>query len=135
MALTLRFNCLQTLLIFGTTIEPIGSYRFVVTFRQVGLQLVEILRNIDGLQQLVRDVSQVRLPWALPLKSEGECLIDTVQTGQLIRVDLKQLALDELVAVRPRVRVDLDHQLDHLPDIIRVVVWDPGEGTLAHPLE
>lgn len=48
---------------------------------------------------------------------------------------LEQGAVDEFLARRPPLRIDSQHELDDLPHVVGVVVWNPREITLAYPLE
>ena len=63
---------------------------------------------------------------------EGQ--VCTLKTVQFRSVDLKEGAVDELVAARARLRVNVQHLLYECPYIGRVVVRDPWVNAFAHAL-
>jgi len=64
-----------------------------------------------------------------------EALVNTFQVGELHAVVLEQGAVDEFLARRSSFWIDSQHELDYLPHVIGVVVWDPRKIPLAYSLE
>ena len=63
---------------------------------------------------------------------EGQ--VCTLKTVQFLGVHLKEGAVDELVAARARLRVNVQHLLHECPDIGRVVIRNPRVNAFAHAL-
>ena len=85
-------------------------------------------------QQRVRYVLYVGTVGRRTLQSLLKRLVHTLQTVELLRVDLKHLALDQLITVWPLVGIDLEHQLNDGPYVVGGVVRDTWKDSFADAL-
>ena len=132
---TFGFKSLQSFIDFTTLVEPISRHWFVVSFGKEWLEFLKVFRYIDCLEQLICDTREIRLPRTLSFQSHGEWLVHTIKACKLLWIDLEQLALDQLIAVWSLISIYLYHEPYYLPNVIRVMIWDPWVLTFANSFE
>ena len=72
--------------------------------------------------------------WRGTLEGTLKRVINAIQAIQLLCIDLKHFALDELIAIWSVTWIDSQHKLYDSPYIIRVVIGYPWEDPLAYTL-
>jgi hypothetical protein len=78
----------------------------VVTLRQTLGEHFYILGQVNSLQQLVRDFAQLVTTRGARINRLQKALVNTFEICKLLRVVLKQIAFNELLARWPFFRVD-----------------------------
>ena len=85
-------------------------------------------------RERVRDVADLGSIWRCALESFLKGQVCTLKTVQFLGVHLKEGAVDELVAARACLRVNVQHLLHECPDVVGVVVRNPRVNAFAHAL-
>ena len=112
-----------------------SSVRPIVPFRQYWTKLLYRLRIWDRFEQLACNLIKFMACRRLLINRLDKGFIHALQIHKLVGVMLKEGAVNKLLAWRPFIWFCSKHQLYHLPNVIWVVIWNPGVDSPANTLE